>query len=130
MDALVAGRGVEFPLQTVGGDSLCNLKSMRAPILEDGKKTASAVRRALQVEGFVADVCGNGDEALAAKRKAFPRIFDCCCRGVRAHTNDVEGCGLGFSIAQWIVSAHNGTIQIESTPGQLTAVIVRLPLSS
>jgi signal transduction histidine kinase len=33
-----------------------------------------------------------------------------------------------LSIAQWIASAHGGTIQIESTPSQLTAVIVRLPL--
>jgi len=49
-------------------------------------------------------------------------------RGDPAHGNSVEGCGLGLSIAQWIVSAHNGTIRIESAPNQLTTVTVRLPL--
>ncbi len=39
---------------------------MRVLIVEDEKKTASFVRNALQAEGFAADVCHNGDEALAA----------------------------------------------------------------
>ncbi len=39
---------------------------MRVLIVEDEKKTASFVRKALQAEGFAADVCHNGDEALAA----------------------------------------------------------------
>jgi heavy metal sensor kinase len=58
----------------------------------------------------------------------LPRVFDRFFRGDPAHSKEVDGCGLGLSIAQWIVSAHHGTIQIESTPGQLTTVTVRLPL--
>ncbi len=60
--------------------------------------------------------------------EALPRIFDRFFRGDRAHSNEVDGCGLGLSIAKWIVSAHHGIIQIESAPSQLTTVIVRLPL--
>jgi len=41
---------------------------MRVLVVEDEKKTASFVRKALQAEGFAADVCGNGDDALAAAR--------------------------------------------------------------
>jgi heavy metal response regulator len=39
---------------------------MRVLIVEDEKKTASFVRKALQNEGFAVDVCANGDDALAA----------------------------------------------------------------
>ena len=39
---------------------------MRVLVVEDEKKTASFIRKALQAEGFAADVCHNGDEALHA----------------------------------------------------------------
>ncbi len=39
---------------------------MRILVVEDEKKTASFVRKALQAEGFAVDVCRTGDEALAA----------------------------------------------------------------
>ncbi len=61
--------------------------------------------------------------------ETLPRVFDRFFRGDTAHSSDVEGCGLGLSIAQWIVSAHNGTIQIESVPSKRTTVTVRLPLA-
>lgn len=41
---------------------------MRVLVVEDEKKTASFVRKALQAEGFAVDVCLNGDDALAAAR--------------------------------------------------------------
>ena len=81
---------------------------MRVLVVEDEKKTASFVRKALQSEGFAVDVCANGGEALAAP-SATP---------------------YGLSIAQWIVTSHNGTIQIESSPQKLTTVTVCLPLLS
>jgi DNA-binding response OmpR family regulator len=39
---------------------------MRVLVVEDEKKTASFVRKALQAEGFAVDVCPDGDTALAA----------------------------------------------------------------
>jgi two-component system, OmpR family, heavy metal sensor histidine kinase CusS len=60
----------------------------------------------------------------------LPRVFDRFFRGDPAHENIIEGCGLGLSIAQWIVSAHNGTVQIESVPSKLTTVTIRLPLDT
>jgi heavy metal response regulator len=39
---------------------------MRVLVVEDEKKTASFVRKALQTEGFVVDICHNGDDGLAA----------------------------------------------------------------
>jgi signal transduction histidine kinase len=60
--------------------------------------------------------------------ESLPRVFDRFFRGDQAHSNNgVDGCGLGLSIAKWIVSAHKGVIRIESTPDKLTTVMVRLP---
>jgi DNA-binding response OmpR family regulator len=39
---------------------------MRVLVVEDEKKTASFIRKALQAEGYAVDVCHNGSEALAA----------------------------------------------------------------
>jgi len=58
----------------------------------------------------------------------LPRVFDRFFRGDPAHSQTVDGCGLGLSIAQWIVSAHNGTIKIESATMKPTTVTIRLPL--
>ena len=48
---------------------------MRVLVVEDQKKTASFIRRALEAEGFAVDVRHNGDEALtAARMTAFDGI--------------------------------------------------------
>ncbi len=48
---------------------------MRVLVIEDEKKTASFVRKALQAEGFAVDVCHNGDDGLvAASHTAFDGI--------------------------------------------------------
>ncbi len=39
---------------------------MRVLVVEDEKKTASFIRKALQAEGFAVDVCLNGNDAFAA----------------------------------------------------------------
>ncbi len=70
----------------------------------------------------------NGGPGIAPE--ALPRVFDRFFRGDPAHSHEVEGSGLGLSIAQWIVSAHGGSIQIESVPQQLTTVTVTLPIQA
>src|SRR6516225_5714874 len=44
----------------------CRLCLMRVLVVEDEKKTASFIRKALQAEGFAVDVCHNGEDALTA----------------------------------------------------------------
>jgi two-component system, OmpR family, response regulator len=39
---------------------------MRVLVVEDERKTASFIRKALQAEGYAVDVCSNGNDALAA----------------------------------------------------------------
>ena len=46
--------------------ALVSSRLMRVLLVEDEKKTAAFVRKALQAEGFAVDVCHNGEEAWAA----------------------------------------------------------------
>ena len=55
------------------------------------------------------------------------KIFERFVRGKGAQQANTEGCGLGLSIARWIVQAHHGTIHINSVPDGLTTVVVSLP---
>jgi len=56
-----------------------------------------------------------------------PRVFERFFRGDSSHGNATEGCGLGLSIAQWIVATHSGSIQFVSERNKLTIVTFRLP---
>ncbi len=60
----------------------------------------------------------------------LPRVFDRFFRGDPAHSKTVDGCGLGLAIAQWIVRAHAGSINLSSHPGEVTTVSVQLPLAT
>jgi signal transduction histidine kinase len=77
-----------------------------------------------QGEGFAELKIENTGAGVAPEIQ--PRVFERFFRGDSSHSNAVEGCGLGLSIAQWIVDAHNGTIQFASTPREVTTVTVRL----
>ncbi len=55
------------------------------------------------------------------------RVFERFFRGPEMGGH-VEGSGLGLAIADWIVTAHRGSIRFDSTPGKMTTVVVRLPM--
>jgi signal transduction histidine kinase len=57
----------------------------------------------------------------------LPRVFDRFYRGDAACHTRADGCGLGLSIAQWIVNAHGGTIAMVSGVGCRTTVAIHLP---
>jgi signal transduction histidine kinase len=76
----------------------------------------------------------SAEVAIANTGRGIPaellaRVFDPFFRADASHSQTVEGCGLGLSIARWIASAHGGTIQITSEPNHLTTATVRIPLT-
>jgi len=56
-----------------------------------------------------------------------PRVFERFFRGDAAHGSGTDGSGLGLSIAQSIVHAHDGEITFSTLPGNKTRVTVSLP---
>ena len=81
-----------------------------------------------RVDGFAEFKIANTGTGIPPEK--LPRVFDRFFRGDPAHNSAVDGCGLGLSIAQWIVSAHNGSVKIESEPMKLTTITVRLPVAT
>jgi signal transduction histidine kinase len=67
------------------------------------------------------------DNGVGIPAENLPHIFDRFYRVRNAQTNYTQGLGLGLSFVAWIVSAHDGVIQVESKPGQGSKFIVRLP---
>jgi heavy metal sensor kinase len=59
----------------------------------------------------------------------LPHIFDRFYRvpGKGTAPSPEQGLGLGLSFVAWIVKAHHGKIEVDSTPGKGTKFIIRLP---
>jgi signal transduction histidine kinase len=70
--------------------------------------------------------CANTGKGIPADRLA--RVFDRFYRGEVAVSDQEEGCGLGLAIAEWIVRAHGGRIDLQSVPHQVTRVRIQLPV--
>jgi signal transduction histidine kinase len=54
-------------------------------------------------------------------------VFDAFYRGKKAIAEQIPGTGLGLSLVKRIVEAHQGTVAVESQPGQGAEFIVRIP---
>ena len=76
------------------------------------------------VDGMAELKITNIGEGIA--QEMIDHVFDRFARGKNAQSK-TEGCGLGLTIAQWIVLAHGGTIRLLDEGGGKTTALVRLP---
>jgi len=67
------------------------------------------------------------DKGIGMSRRSAKKIFKRFYQADRSLSRGAEGCGLGLSIAKFIVDAHKGSISIDSKPGEGSTFIVKLP---
>jgi signal transduction histidine kinase len=83
----------------------------------------------IELSAFAEDgsVCFRvSDNGQGMSRRALKKIFARFYQVDRSLSRRAEGCGLGLSIAKFIVDAHKGTISVDSKPGHGSVFTVRL----
>jgi two-component system, OmpR family, phosphate regulon sensor histidine kinase PhoR len=65
------------------------------------------------------------DNGIGIEKKDIRLIFN---KLYRANTNDQKGFGIGLYYVKTIINAHNGKIEVDSTPGKGSNFNIQLPL--
>ena len=68
------------------------------------------------------------DEGFGVSEDDKARLFDKFFRAKATEQHDISGTGLGLAICKEIVELHGGKIEVESTLGEGTTMIVSLPM--
>jgi two-component system, OmpR family, heavy metal sensor histidine kinase CusS len=90
--------------------------------------TGGQVTVSLSESNGIADVQIR-DTGIGIGGADLPHIFERFYRADKARSRDLGGAGLGLAIGRWITEAHEGTIEVQSTPGEGSLFCVRLPIS-
>ncbi len=106
-------------LQQILVNLLGNARSHTPP----GTTVTARVRR--QGDRMCVQVADDGPGIPAA---LLPHVFERFARGDSARTRATGSTGLGLAIVRAVVTAHGGTVDVESRPGR-TVFTVRLPAS-
>ena len=67
------------------------------------------------------------DTGTGIGAKHLPHIFDRFYRADESRSRETGGTGLGLAIAQQLITAHGGTINVESTLGRGSVFTIELP---
>ncbi|MEI8205063.1 MAG: HAMP domain-containing sensor histidine kinase [Bacteroidota bacterium] len=67
------------------------------------------------------------DNGIGIEEKYLSQIFK---KSVRLNTINRKGFGIGLYYVKTIVDAHDGTIEVNSTPGKGSSFIINLPLNN
>ena len=74
-------------------------------------------------------VCSVRDSGIGIAQEDLPHVFDRFWRADRVRSRGAGGAGLGLAIARWIIDRHQGSIEVESQPGQGSKFTVKIPLA-
>ena len=70
------------------------------------------------------------DTGIGIARNEQPSLFARFARATSATSNEIAGTGLGLYLAHTIVTAHAGTIDLDSAPGTGTTIRIELPTAA
>ncbi|OBQ96299.1 PAS domain-containing sensor histidine kinase [Mesorhizobium sp. AA23] len=103
---------------------LINLVSNAVKFTPDGGSVVIGAKRVgSRLHFWVSDTgIGIADEDMANLGKPFMQIQN-------DYTRRFEGTGLGLSLVKGLVALHEGTMSIESAPGEGTTVTISLPVN-
>ena len=69
------------------------------------------------------------DTGIGMKPEDIAHVFDRFYRAEKSRSRGTGGSGLGLSIANAVIRAHRGKIDIQSVPDKGTRVVITLPIS-
>jgi signal transduction histidine kinase len=116
LDVDVAGTGTALVDPAQLRQALDNLLRNAVEATPEGGRVSLAARR--ESGGHAVEV---RDTGRGIEPDHLPRIFDLY------FTTKADGTGVGLAVTQQIVTAHGGTIEVDSRPGAGTTMTVRLP---
>jgi two-component system phosphate regulon sensor histidine kinase PhoR len=70
------------------------------------------------------------DQGIGIEKEHLPRLFERFYRVDKARSRKLGGTGLGLAIVKHIVQAHNGIVEVISSPGKGSTFTLKLPKKS
>ncbi|ROR92000.1 PAS domain S-box protein [Nocardioides aurantiacus] len=137
VDSALAGRRLETcwdlpdqPVPVSGEPShleraFTNLLTNAVKFTPDGGQVALRLRQAPEHRTALVEVTDTG---LGIDAAELDQVFDRFYRSATVQEQAIQGTGLGLAIVRTIVEAHDGRIDVASTPGQGSTFGVTLPL--
>ena len=68
------------------------------------------------------------DTGIGIPKEAISQIYERFYRVDKSHSREIGGTGLGLAITRSVVLLHRGSITVESTEGEGTVFVVKIPL--
>ena len=135
---LAEERGIELRVETAGpvvvlgdGDRILQaaLNLVHNALTYTPANSRGLVTLRVWSEGDAAHFCVT-DTGIGIDSDHLPHIFERFYRADPARAHSFSGSGLGLAIVDWVVSAHGGTVSVNSRIGAGSTFCMRLPLAS